>query len=308
MIQYLQKNIGNRIALGLLLLLGVSSPDFVSAATAYLKSDYTTLAVGDAILVSVVMDTDGKSPNTVDGEVLLKESVDALEITDFSLADSVLTNWLKKPSFEDESKISFAGGVPGGFNQKDAVLFRIVFLAKAPGQIILTPSNMKAFDNDGKATTMTVSNTPITITVGPPGTAPVKNQWRDIVSTDNESPEDLVVAIGRDDSVFGGKKFMTISAVDKQSGIDYFEVAEGNQPAFRTGGTYVLLDQSELTPLLVTAYDKAGNKKSILLHPDTRMDARWWILIGGVILLAGILFQRRFTFRRSFPFIRKKNV
>lgn len=308
MIQHLQQQLKSVAILGLFLFVGGIIPHPVSAATVYLKADYTTIAVGDTILLHAVMDTGEKNPNTIDGEVLLKNGNDSLEITDFSVADSVLTNWLKTPSFDDGSKVSFAGGVPGGFNKKDALLFTIVLLAKSPGQVVFTPSDIQAFDNDGKATVMNVSGTPLTITVGPKGSGAEKNQWRDIVSTDNEPPRDLSVAIGRDDSVFDGKKFMTISAVDTESGIAYFEVAEGNQPAFRTGSTYVLLDQSESTPLLVTAFDKAGNKKIVLLHPDTRMDSRWFLLIAAVLLGTGILFWRRFTLNRTFPFIRKKNV
>ena len=101
---------------------------------------------------------------------------------------------------------------------------------------------------------------------------------------------------------------MTISATDQQSGIDHFEVAEGNYPAVRTGGTYVLVDQSETTPLLVTAYDKAGNKNSILLHPNKTMDPRFWILIGTAVLICGFIFYKRFTVNRKFPFIQKRNA
>lgn len=284
------------------LFLGAVSPTLASAASAYLTTDYATVAVGDTLLVSVAFDSGGKTPNTIEGTVLLKNS-STIEIKDFRLADSVLTNWLKTPSFEEGSKISFAGGVPGGFDKKDALLFQIAFTAKTEGQIVFTPADMKAYDNDGKATVLEVATTPLTITIGPKGTAPQKNQWQDILSQDNESPQNLTVDIGRDDSVFEGRKFMTIAAVDTQSGIDHFEVAEGDRPAVRTGSPYVLQDQSESSPLLVTAYDKAGNKSSILLHPE-----KWWqsrVVWLGIFLFLGI--GGAVVWKRS-KWLKKKNV
>lgn len=273
------------------------------AATAYLTADYSSVSVGDTIIVSLSMDTMEKQPNTVEGTVLMKSGASNIEIRDFSLADSVLTNWLKTPSLEDDAKISFIGGVPGGFNQKRGLLFQIIFTAKGAGQVTFLPTDVKAYDNDGKATPIPVPGTPLTITISPKGDGKEKNQWLDIIGSDNNPPQDLSVAFGSDASSFGGKKFMSISAIDRESGIDYFEVAEGNQPAIRSGMTYVLRDQSESTPIMVTAFDKAGNKSTILLHPDTGKK-KYMLWAGGIIMLLLIGF---ILFRR-FKSMRKKNA
>jgi hypothetical protein len=284
-------------------LIGGCAPRSVWAARAFLATDFSTVAVGDTILISAALDTGDMRLNTVDGSILLQSGVDSIEVKDFSVADSVLTNWLKTPSLEERSKISFIGGTPGGFNQKDALLFKIVFQAKAEGQVIFEPADVKVYGNDGKATSMDVSDTPLKVTIGPRGTASEKNQWQEVISKDNEPPQNVSVAIGRDDSVFDGKKFMTISAIDRQSGIDHFEVAEGNQPAIRTGSTYVLRDQTESTLITVTAFDRAGNKSSIRLSPDV-----WWrksiVWVGVCILLGGALFFAL----RHYQSLQKKNV
>ncbi len=273
------------------------------AATAYLAMDPGTVSVGDTILIRLVMDTMEKHPNTVEGTVLMKSGASNIEIRDFSLADSILTNWLKTPSLEDDSKISFIGGVPGGFSRKDALLFQIVFTAKAAGQVTFIPTDVKAYDNDGKATPIPAPGTPLTITISLKGDGKEKNQWLDVIRNDNNPPQDLSVAFGSDASSFGGKKFMSISAIDRESGIDYFEVTEGNQPAIRSGMTYVLRDQSESTPITVTAFDKAGNKSSILLHPDTGKK-KYVLWAGGIIVLLFI----GFVLLRRFKSMRKKNV
>jgi hypothetical protein len=254
-------------------------------------------------MVRLSMDTMEKRPNTVEGTVLLKSGASHIEIQDFSLADSVLTNWLKTPSLDEDSKISFIGGVPGGFNEKRGLLFQIVFTAKTVGQVTFLPTDIRVYDNDGKATPMLVPGTPLTITINPKSPEKEKNQWLDVIANDNNPPQDLAVVFGFDPSSFGGKKFMSISAIDRESGIDYFEVTEGNQPAIRSGMTYVLRDQTESTPITVTAFDKAGNKSSILLHPDTRKNR--YVLWGGITIVLSLL---AFVAFRRFKSMRKKHA
>lgn len=267
----------------------------VEAATAYLTTDYPNVAVGDTILVSVALDTTEKHPNTVEGTIFVKEGASNIEIRDFSPADSVLTNWLKTPSLEDGSRVSFIGGAPGGFTGKSSLLFKIVFTAKTVGQVVFVPTDMKAYDNDGKATPIVVSSAPLTVTIGLSTGGEKKNQWQDIIAHDNTPPGDFNVTIGRESSVFDGKKFMAISAVDTESGIDYFEVAEGDQLAVRSGMTYVLRDQSESSPITVSAVDKAGNRGSILLNPNAgKKNFKVWIGIAILVLLAGYVAFRRF--------------
>lgn len=294
----------NMWALGLLFLCSaVLLPQIARAATASLTTEYPIIAVGDTVLINLVLDTAEKTPNTVEGAVLIKSGAEAIEIKDFNLAGSVLENWLKTPSFEEGKEISFAGGVPGGFRGKAGLLFQIVVTAKSEGKVTFIPSELKAYDNDGRATLLDVSGTPLQVTIGPKGSAPPRNQWQDIVSKDNEAPQDLSVTIGQDNSVFDGKKFMTITAVDRQSGIDHFEVAEGNRPAVRSGMTYVLQDQSESSPFVVAVYDKAGNKNAILLSPENKKASyRWWMGIAAAGVLGGYMWYRR---SKS---MKKKNV
>jgi LPXTG-motif cell wall-anchored protein len=67
--------------------------------------------------------------------------------------------------------------------------------------------------------------------------------------------------------------------------------------------TYVLRDQSESTPITVTAFDKAGNKSSIFLHPDTGKK-KYLLWAGGSIALLLI----GFVLLRRFKSMRKKNA
>jgi hypothetical protein len=257
----------------------------VSAATTYLIPEFKSVAVGDTVIVDVKMDADGKNPNVVEGNILIAVGAEKIEISRLSLAGSVLNYWTQNPSFDQKSSISFVGGAPGGFNQQSGLLFKIVFLAKKEGQVILSPADIKAYDNDGKATPIAVSSNSLNIEIGPKTDVQPKNQWIDVIAGDKMPPEHLIATFGRDDSIFEGKKFFTISAVDDQSGIDYFEVKEGNQPTVRSGETYVLLDQNESSPIAITAYDKAGNHSQVLLKPVKRQINYTVLIIATLIVL-----------------------
>ncbi len=266
-------------------------PQIVLAATASIRAENPTLAVGDTALVSVHFDTQGKRPNTIEGDINISVGADHISITEFTLAASSLRYWLKTPSLDSKSKISFVGGTPGGFNTKDGLLFKIVFTADSVGDVTITPENIKAYDNDGKATAITTTVQPLTLTIQPK-TEQGTNHWLDIIAGDKEGPHDITVAVGQNEAVFNGQKFITISAVDDQSGIDHYEVSEGDRPAVRSGSTYVLLDQTEKSIITIAAYDKAGNVSKIQMKPTDQkpMTSTTWfmVVVIGLIVLYGI--------------------
>lgn len=289
---------------GILLLGCALIPKLALAATVYLNADYPSIAVGDTVIVSLAMDSSDKRPNVVEGKVLITKGAKNINITEFSLAGSALTYWPSTPSLDSGSIISFIGGVPGGFNQNYGLLFKIVFLAEKEGEVVFSPANIKAYDNDGKATLIEVVNKPFTIKIGPKA-AEQKNQWLEIISNDSEPPKELTAVIGQDESIFEGKKFLAISAVDTRSGMDYYEVAEGNWPSVRSGETYVLQDQSESAIITVTAYDKAGNHDKILLKPKVApTPINYWELIILVALFIALFYGALMAFKA----FKKKNV
>jgi hypothetical protein len=276
----------------LMLVINLFLPQLTFAAMTKVVADNAAVAVGDTAIVSVKLDTQGRKPNTVEGDITITSGAKNITISEFTLAGSVLSFWPKTPSLDSSSKISFIGGVPGGFKGGDGLLFKIVFTADSEGEVVFTPADIKVYDNDGKATVLESSVAPLTITIGPKGTKS-SNHWLDIIATDTKAPHDIKVTFGQDPTVFDGKKFMTISALDDESGIDYYEVSEGDRPAVRSGNTYVLMDQREKSVMTVIAYDKAGNNSKILLTPAARQTSSSWptiiAVIVGLLLLLAIL-------------------
>ncbi len=272
----------------------------VSAATIYPEINTQTVSVGDTIIVNVLLNPLDKKPNVVEGNILIKEGMDKIEISEFSLANSVLNYWPRNPSFDNKSKISFTGGVPGGFGEKAGLLFKIIFQAKSEGKVIFTPSDIKAYNNDNQASLVPVSVNSLTINIGPKNGGLSKNQWLDIISNDSKSPKDLSAIIGQDDMIFDGKKFLAISAIDDQSGIDHYEVIEGNGLPVRSGSNYVLQDQTESSPIIVTAFDKAGNSSKITINPKSKISYIKTIIYSIVLgILLFCLFKLFKKYKKS---------
>lgn len=263
-------------------------PSLASAATVYTESSRNTLSVGDTAIITVKINAEGTVLNTVEGDIVLRSNSGDVAVQEFSLANSSFGLWPRTPSLStDGNTITFVGGVPGGFSIEGATLFKIIVEATKEGLITIAPANISVFANDGKGTKMTAKIRPITLTVtaAQPGVSAV-NEWDGVVASDSRPPEDFIIVLGQDSTLFDGKNFAFFSALDNQSGIDYYEVSEDGKPAVRSGSTYVLRNQGDDVKLKVVAYDKAGNKKTAS-YPASRPIS--WLSIFVVVLVAVVL-------------------
>lgn len=239
-------------------------PSSAFAATVYLETAKNSISVGDTAIVTVKINADAATINTVEGNISIKSPANNVVVQEFSLANSAFGLWPRTPSLSSDGKtVSFVGGVPGGFSIEGATVFKIIVEAKAVGQVTIAPEAFSAFANDGKGTVIPVQGKGITLSVTPKqnGAQP-NNEWQKVVAADTVPPEDFIIVLGQDKSLFDGKKFAFFSALDNQSGIDYYDVSENGAPAVRSGSTYVLQNQIDDIKLDVVAHDKAGNKKN----------------------------------------------
>ena len=199
-------------------------PSAASAATAYIEASRDSISVGDTAIVTVKINTEGATPNTVEGEVSLKSSSDNLVVQEFSLANSAFGLWPRTPSLsKDGHTVSFVGGVPGGFSIEGATLFKIIVEAKKEGTVTIAPQNFSVFANDGSGTKIAVKMEGVTLRVTPKEAGvPANNEWLAVVSGDVIPPTDFIVVPGQDASLFEGKKFVFFSSVDNESGISHY--------------------------------------------------------------------------------------
>lgn len=217
-------------------------PYIASAATISFETKRTTVSAGDTFIVSALIDPKTATVNSVEGDITITSATNSSTVNDFSLAQSIFTLWPRTPSLSlNGDVVSFIGGVPGGFSKGKAILFNIIIEATKEGVIRVSPKNIAVYSNDGKGTRVPVDFAPLDIKVTPKNDAiAATNDWVTTVTTDTNSPEKFPIIIGSDSSVFNGKKFAFFSAIDKESGVSYYEVSENKQAPVRSGSMYVL--------------------------------------------------------------------
>ncbi|MDO8601290.1 MAG: hypothetical protein Q7R46_01260, partial [bacterium] len=211
-----------------------------------------------------------------------------LKVVDFSKGDSILNLWVEEPNVKTDG-IFFVGGIPQGFNGKGRIL-RIIFQVEKDGQgNIDFAENSRALLNDGLGTPAKFAAQGAVITVLPGKSVIPSDAWKKELERDKTAPEPFKIEIGRDLSVLEGKYFLSFVAADKQTGIDHYEVKEGEGDWVRAERPYLLQDQSLKSKILVKAVDKAGNEK-VVEYTSPRKLFSYWIIIA--VLVVGLVIWR----------------
>ncbi|MDP2704450.1 MAG: cohesin domain-containing protein [bacterium] len=273
----------------------LSGPPTVQAATTvYFDSENSAVYAGDTFLVNIKISTPDTPINAVDGTILYDNSV--LEIKEISTGNSLLTLWPKPPTFSNESgSLSFVGGVSGGFQSDGGNILRIVFIAKSEGEAKIDfLDGFSIFLNDGQGTSINPWLRPLSLNISKrPAEIPAKDEWQDLIEKDKISPEFVEAIIGQDSFLFDNQYFVSFFAIDKESGIAYYEIKEGDRGFIRAESPYLLKDQSLKETVQIKAVDKAGNESmaipKLVPVPTTGVSYKTY-LIWALVVLAILAF------------------
>lgn len=252
----------------------------------------------DTFIVEARIDTEGECINTV--KVDLNFSKDVLEAIDFSSGESILTIWLQTPKIDQkEGLISFAGGIPGGYcgpligePGKPTILGKIAFHV-VPRIVQLSLAEIKLLEssqvllNDGFGTPAKLTLKGAIFTILPEKREMPTNEWQEEIGKDNIPPEPFLIEIQKDPSIFEGKYFIVFQTVDKQTGIDHYEVKEGKRNWKMAESPYLLEDQDLKDKILVKAVDKAGNERIAEWKPLKKPFPYWIIIV--ILVGAGVI-------------------
>ena len=251
----------------------------------------------DTIAVDILLDTEGKTLNTIEGTLGLKGA--GFTVKDISVAGSELTIWPRKPSLSsDGTTVTFIGGNPSGLNDGRAQLFTLFVHLGNPGTLTISHFSVFGYLSDGLGTKVTFKEHSNLITVLSALEKPFDAQFA-VVSADNQPPEPFSIEILQDQTQNSGMKYAFFETTDKKSGIAYYEVVEGTRESVRSGTNYVLQNQSKEERLVVRAFDKAGN-----VRVSTYEDSQWfnWTLVVVIAVCVVTLFLLR---KRIFIFLKK---
>lgn len=297
-----------------------AGPALAQAAEIYLDPATGTFPIGVTFAVNVRLNTQGQCINAA--EVNLAYPKSELQAVAVSAGDSIFSLWVKNPTiYADYGLVSFIGGLPGGYcgrvagdaslsNKLATVYFAFPTSTTVSSTSIPVSASLSfatgtnAVLNDGlgtfaKLTSGGASYAPVTSGQFAPASA-----WQDLIQSDTIPPEPFKVGVYRDQSLFNDQLFAVFSTVDKQTGIDHYEVAEvpasqANLPEnqwnwARADSPYLLHNQNLNGMLEVRAIDMAGNERLESYNMEKVQTAPDWRLmiipylaaigaIGGIV-------------------------
>lgn len=282
-------------ALLLFLAFFVATPVF--AAEISFDAQSHEFAQEEEFLMNVFLNTEGESINAVEGRVVFP--TDLLEAGEIRDGNSTINFWVEKPRILEQGVIVFSGITPGGFSGKKELLFSIVFRAKKDGSNTIQGDAIRVLRNDGEGTEVHTQTSPFSFSISIGSDLPP----REIPGViDNELPEDFKPIITNELSYFDGKYALIFATQDKISGIDRYEVREGQWSRFSIAESPYLLKQQSLDrKIFVKAIDKAGNERVAVLNAQN--SAPWYqqyailsiLLIMIVILFLSKVLWPKFT-------------
>jgi hypothetical protein len=134
-----------------------------SALTVYTYEKFSDLKIGEASTIKIFINTEEKEINVIEGKIKINGPV---KISDINITGSIFSMWPEKPEFSTNQEINFTGGVEGGVYGKDLKLFVFTLTRMAEGKIIIKPTDVMAYLNDGKGTKLKNSNSNILVNTG----------------------------------------------------------------------------------------------------------------------------------------------
>jgi hypothetical protein len=311
----------------------------VKAATLYLDPPEQTIGPDQTVKIKVKIGVGSDECINV-AQIGITFPSDILEFTDFDSGDSFLSMWVDKPDqssvgkINSEGKIIFSGGIPGGYcgvipgdTGESNVLGSLIFKPKKPiifhkARLDFSPET-QALLNDGNGTMATISTQGTDLVIDENAKA-AADVWAEQIAADKIPPEPFVIEINNSPRIAEGKYFIVFSTVDKQTGVDHYEILEAKAddlqpknknlfenfiekfikakaplaPAWiKVSSPYILKDQSLKSVIRVKAVDRAGNERVVEfnnsalqnLKDSNPTDWRFIIIIGSALILLLIL-------------------
>jgi hypothetical protein len=327
-------------------------PSAICAAELFMEPQKGELGPGSEQKVTLRLGVEDVCVNTV--EAIVSFPQDYLQIENVFTGNSLLHIWVEQPSNQDLAQINrtgrlhLAGGIPGGYcgripgdpGESD-IIAEIIF--SVPGMVmpekdrselvVFYSRDTRVLLNDGQGTEeeLETRGAIFDFTAKPDNSG---QDWRRELAADRIKPEPFVVELRQDASLYDGQYFIVFSTVDKQTGIDHYEVLElspGEQegqapeqswwqeifgrekpvPQWQVAETpYLLRDQSLTSVVKVKALDKAGNARVVEYIPEMDVGPQasasskggnvllWIIGLVALAVLSGV-FGVYFYFRKN---------
>jgi len=256
--------------------------DKASAAELFFEPREINMTVNHIEKVEIFLNTgNGESVNAF--EINVEYPVESLKLSEWSDGNSIINLWIKEPK-NNNGIFSFRGIVPGGYFGKNGLLIALYFEGIKEGTAeIKIKNDSQVLLNDGLGTPAENSFSSAIVNIKMSEEDPTKFEF-----TENIPPEPFTPVISRSDEIYGGNYFLVFSTQDKNSGISYYEISEGEEPFRIAQSPYLLRNQRLDKDIRVRAIDKAGNVRMEIISAEkaeVKKDEFKEALFFGVLLL-----------------------
>lgn len=163
----------------------VPMPAHAAAASLSLIPNAGSFVVDSTFDVSVYLDTQSQSVNTI--EINLRFPQDKLQLVSSSTGKSIIGIWTSLPKFNNQAgTVNLVGGIPGGVNVSRGLISTFTFRVKAVGSALIKFENSRVLLNDGLGTEVLTQsyNSIFDLTLPPPAgpvvisdTHPDQTRW-----------------------------------------------------------------------------------------------------------------------------------
>ncbi len=317
----LKVKILNYLIVGALVFI-IATPVF--AAQMIVDSKNREIKLNERFKVEIFLDSQGESVNAVEGRIFFPS--DLLKLEKISDGGAIISVWVEKPRMDSAGQIIFSGIVPGGFNRESGLILTLIFQTKKAGIGTIELGNMRAVKNDGRATLAEISLKNFEFKTNEAALS-ANGQWpmanseelaangnlseradaatprraipheiaEQFFNGDKNPPEIFLPQIAKDPNVFNSKYFLVFAAQDKESGIDRYEVKEGDKSFVIAQSPYLLENQRLTDVVVVKAVDKNGNERMVAAPtlPKKRVPRFFIVFLSIIGALAPAYLKRK---------------
>ena len=272
------------------------------AASVFFKPEKINTTINSVEKVEIFLNTDDDE-NINALEINVEYPIEFLKLNNWSDGNSIINLWIQKP--ENKNGIfSFQGIIPGGYSEKDGLLMTLYFEGRKEGIAeVKIKNNSKVLLNDGLGTPSENSFFPAIINIKMSEEEPSKLEF-----TEKIPPEPFTPVVSRSDEIYDGNYFLVFSTQDKNSGINYYEISEGEELFRIAQSPYLLRNQKLDEDIRIRAVDKAGNiRMEIIPVKKTELEENKFkeiLFFSASLLLIVFVISAKYLYNR----IRKTKI
>ena len=257
----------------------------IYASTVSFGEEKRSLGIGDEFLLPIFIDGDKDNINAISGDMLFSDNT--LFIKKIITANSVISFWVEKPRVSGSS-VTFSGIIPGGYKnvidpvtniENKGLLFTLDIKVIKQGEGKIFFDEFHSYLNDGLATEVKTNLSDFIINLSKDNFN-IKNNV-----IDKNPPLGFIPSLMNSKNIYGDKNMLVFYATDKETGIDHYEVKQGDGDWVRAESPYLLSDQSLNGIISVKAVDQAGNYRIASINSKNKSS-----IFGYILNILGLLF------------------